>query len=104
MALGLVLTHYSEAGPLGRSIAADTLWAGSFIPLYGEVLKLIEADKKDMNVKELLFTKNNGLSFLLMIGSSIMYWKPEDGWMARVGIPLVEAGVMYVILRLLFFK
>ena len=44
MALGLVLTAFSDAGPLGRSIAAEVLWAGSFIPLYGEVFKLIEAD------------------------------------------------------------
>ena len=39
-----------------------------------------------------------------MIGSSIMNWKPEEGWMAQVGKPLIEAGVIYIIFRLLFLK
>ena len=43
MTLGLILTHFSEGGPLNRAIAADTLWAGGMIPLYGEILKLIES-------------------------------------------------------------
>jgi hypothetical protein len=33
-----------------------------------------------------------------------MNYNPKDGWMGQIGMPLIEAGAIYLILRLLFIR
>ena len=41
---------------------------------------------------------------LLIIASVIMNSNPEDGWAATLGTPILEASVIYFILRMLYIK
>ena len=100
MALGLMMVGYSEPGGLSRKVAAETLWAGGMIPLYGQILKLIESKGDFMALK----TPNNGLSVLFLVTSAILQHNPDGGYMNLIGKPLLEAGVIYVVFRLLFLK
>jgi len=96
----MLLVNFSSVGPVNHAILAETLFAGGMIPLYGQILKLIETNG---NFKTLA-TPNNGLSALFLITSLILNPHPQEGWLAQIGKPLFESCVIYLVFRILFIN
>ena len=106
LVIGLVLTHYSDKGPLSQTIAGEVCFGGGWIPLVGTVLTFMETKKID-EIK----TRANGLALILVIFSLILFaglskknQEGFDGWLATFGLPLLESAVIYMVQKFLFIE
>ena len=97
--LGMVGTHFSDAGPLSTRILGAILFVGGLIPIVTTLSDALVAEESLLTLKQ----PKNGLSCLIFVLGMLLLWPaPDDGWLAAFGVPLLEGAVIHIIYRCLF--